>query len=222
VSGLTNGATYRCAVTATNDVGTGPPSSPSNAFVPATVPGAPSPVFAVPYPNASAKVIWRAPASGGSAISGYVITPYNGAVAQPARTFNSAKTTEMVTGLQNGKTYQFTVTARNAVGTGAPSAKSAAMTAGAPGQPGQPTAVKVASGSLKVTFAAPNDDGAPITSYTLTCTSSNGGVTKTTTGSASPITISGLTPGKSYSCRVKATNSRGTGPTSSPSAATTA
>jgi hypothetical protein len=63
------------------------------------------------------------------------------------------------------------------------------------------------------------NNGAAITSYTVTCASSNGGVTKTQTGTASPITVTGLTAGKSYTCRVSATNSRGTGPLSNPSAA---
>ena len=92
------------------------------------------------------------------------------------------------------------------------------MIAGAPGQPGTPTVVKVASGSLKVTFAAPMSNGAPITSYNATCTSTNGGVTKSKTGAASPITVTTLTAGKTYTCRVNATNSRGTGPNSNPSA----
>jgi hypothetical protein len=50
------------------------------------------------------------------------------------------------------------------------------------------------------------------------CASTNGGVTKTKSGAASPITVSGLTVGKSYKCLVNATNSRGTGPFSNPSA----
>jgi hypothetical protein len=76
----------------------------------------------------------------------------------------------------------------------------------------------VASGSLKNTFAAPMNNGAPITSYSVTCASSNGGVTRTKTGAASPITVTTLSPGKTYVCRVSATNSRGTGPLSDPSA----
>jgi hypothetical protein len=75
---------------------------------------------------------------------------------------------------------------------------------------------------LKLTFAAPMTNGAPITSYSATCASSNGGVTKTQTGTASPITVTALTPGKSYQCTVTATNSRGTGPASNPSVATNA
>jgi hypothetical protein len=96
------------------------------------------------------------------------------------------------------------------------------MIAGAPGQPGIPTVVKPAPGSLRVTFAAPMSNGAPITSYSVTCTSTNGGVTKSSTGSASPITVTGLSITKTYRCQVSATNSRGTGPLSRPSAPITA
>src|SRR5439155_1681139 len=42
VIGLTNGTSYTFAVTATNSLGTGPASSPSNSITPATVPGTPS------------------------------------------------------------------------------------------------------------------------------------------------------------------------------------
>jgi extracellular elastinolytic metalloproteinase len=62
------------------------------------------------------------------------------------------------------------------------------------------------------------NNGAPITSYIVTCASSNGGVTGNKTGPASPITVTGLTVGKSYVCRVGASNSRGAGPLSNPSA----
>jgi hypothetical protein len=194
-----------------------------SAQCPATVPSAPLPAFAVPYNDHGAKVVWRVPANdGGSAVTGYRITPYKDGVAQPAQVFNSAATNQLITGLTDTSSYRFTVAARNAVGFGPPSAQSPAMIAGAPGQPGVPTVVKVGAGSLKVTFSAPMNNGAAITSFSATCVSSNGGVTKTKAGTASPITVTTLTPNKLYTCKVNATNSRGTGPNSDPSASVSA
>jgi hypothetical protein len=182
-------------------------------------PTAPVPVSAVPNGNNSAKVIWNTPSSnGGSPITGYYVQPYRAGVAKPVVTINSATPNyASITGLSNGVNYRFQIAARTAVGTGAWSPKTAVITVGAPGVPGTPTAVKVASGSLKNTFAAPSGNGAPISSFTVICTSSNGGATKSNVGPASPITVTGATAGKTYTCRVKATNSRGTGPLSKPS-----
>ena len=77
----------------------------------------------------------------------------------------------------------------------------------APDAPG----IGIATGgdaSATVAFTAPSSDGgAAITSYTVT--SSPGGITAT--GSSSPITITGLTNGTSYTFTVTATNSAGTG-----------
>jgi hypothetical protein len=65
--------------------------------------------------------------------------------------------------------------------------------------------------SATVAFTAPSSyGGAAITSYTVT--SSPGGITAT--GSSSPITITGLTNGTSYTFTVTASNSAGTGPAS--------
>jgi predicted lipoprotein with Yx(FWY)xxD motif len=78
--------------------------------------------------NAAARVTWKAPASNGSAIRGYVVTPYVGKVAQPSKAFNSTVRTQVITGLKNGKTYTFKVAARNGVGLGPRSAASNAVT----------------------------------------------------------------------------------------------
>ncbi len=67
-------------------------------------------------------------------------------------------------------------------------------------------------GSASVTFTAPSFSKLPITSYTVTA--SPGGATGT--GASSPITVSGLTNGTSYTFTVTATNGNGT---SAPSAA---
>jgi Fibronectin type III domain len=79
--------------------------------------------------------------------------------------------------------------------------------------PGAPTAVSATIGdaSVSLTFAPPTSDGgAAITGYTATC-SSAAGAAVTGSGSASPLTVSGLTNGTEYACVVAATNSVGVG-----------
>ena len=122
VTGLTNGTAYTFAVAAINGVGTGPDSAPSAAVTPATTPGAPTIVSGTGV-ILEATLSWTAPASdGGSAVTGYIVTPYLGGVAQTPTTFSSTATTETVTVLIPGL-YTFTVTAINGVGDGPASAQ---------------------------------------------------------------------------------------------------
>ncbi len=82
--------------------------------------------------------------------------------------------------------------------------------------PGAPTIGTATAGNAAATvnFTAPSSDGgSAITRYTVT--SSPGGVTAT--GTASPITVSGLTNGTAYTFTVTATNAIGTGPASAQS-----
>jgi hypothetical protein len=184
----------------------------------ATVPGPPRSVFAVPG-NAKATVSWAAPASnGGSAITGYIVTPIKAGSPQTPHVFNSTNTKQTISGLTNGASYKFQIAARNAIGTSATSTSTGAITVGAPGAPPKPTVSNGAAGSVKVKFSAPSGNGAPITKFTATCNSSNGGAAGSKSGKNNPITVSGLTAGAKYTCRVSATNSRGTGPRSAPSA----
>jgi|GEM_PF-3839777 len=75
--------------------------------------------------------------------------------------------------------------------------------------PGAPTEVSAVAGSAQATvsFTAPPDGGSAITGYTVTSNPGN----ITATGTASPITVSGLTNGISYTFSVTATNAIGTG-----------
>ena len=72
---------------------------------------------------------WTAPSSnGGSAITGYLVTPYVGTTAQPAQTFTGTATTQIVTGLNPGTTLHVHGRRAEPGRTGRPSAKSAAVT----------------------------------------------------------------------------------------------
>lgn len=181
-----------------------------------TVPGAPRSVSAVAG-HASATVSFSAPISNGGA----AITRYTATASPGGRTATGTRSPLVVPDLTNGTRYTFTVKATNAVGTGPSSAPSNAVTPVAPaGVPGAPTSVTATAGdaSAKVSFSAPTSTGgAAITKYTVT--SSPGGLTAT--GPGSPITVTGLTNGTSYTFTVKATNSVGTGAASAPSAAVT-
>jgi len=224
VPGLAAGQTYSCTVLATNAVGTSEPSEPSNSFETMGVPSAPSAAGAVPYGSGIAKVTWNAPASdGGSPITGYVITPYQGKVAQPVRTFNSTNTTQQLSGLPNGKAYTFAIAARSDVGTSTLSAKAGVITIGAPGQPGNVKGAKSGTNSIRVTFTVPSNNGATITSYTAACRATSGSNANSITGMGTQITLSqrslnvpNLAVG-TYTCTVKAANSRGVGVLSTPS-----
>ena len=214
VSGLTNGTSYTFKVTATNSVGTSVASGPSNAVTPSnsTPPGTPAAVSATAG-NASASVSWTAPANGNSTITSYTVTPYIGSTAQPTTTVtgNPAPPTASVSGLTNGTSYTFTVTATNAIGSGPASANSNAVTPTAPNPPAVPTGVTATAGngSVSLTWTAPANNGATITSYTVTPSS---GAPLTVTGSPAPAnaTVTGLANGTTYTFTVSATNSAGT------------
>ena len=97
-----------------------------------------------------------------------------------------------------------------------------AYTANPASTPGAPTIGGVTAGDTAstVSFAAPlTDGGSPITSYTVTAVDGtnpgNGG--QTASAASSPITVTGLVNGDSYTFTVVATNLNGSGPASAPS-----
>ena len=227
ITGLSNGTSYTFTITATNDVGAGPASEQSRAITPTslTAPGAPAEVTASAG-NASATVTWTAPANGGSPITSYTVTPYIGSEAQTPTTVTGSPppTGATITGLSNGTSYTFTVTATNDVGTGLASELSSAITPAT--TPAAPTGVtaSAANASATVKWSAPSNGGSPITSYTVTPYIGSEAQTPTTvTGSppATSTTITGLTNGTSYTFTVTATNGVGAGPASEHSSAIT-
>jgi len=73
-------------------------------------------------------------------------------------------------------------------------------------------------GSVSVSFGPPSYDGSePVTGYTVSCGSSDGGAAGSVSGPYSPLTVSELTNGDSYTCTATATNVIGTSAPSDPS-----
>lgn len=127
-----------------------------------------------------------------------------------------------VNGATLKKSYTCKVKATNAAGTGTWSPASPSIVVGAPARVSRPTLTHPTNGSLTVSFTTllpAQTNGSPLTApnYTATCKSSDGGVTKSATGTTRPITVNGLSPGKHYTCQVRAHNARGYGRWSPPS-----
>jgi hypothetical protein len=179
-------------------------------------PGVPRIVSAKPAATAGSSgslvVAFKPPKNnGGLKITKYTATctSTNGGLRRIA---SRSKSPITVTGATTGKSYRCSVKASNSKGYG-PAAIAPAVVVGAPGRPGSVKIAKSGAGSVTVTFARPVGNGAPITSYAATCTSTNGGKPKTQTApsNVSGIGVSGLTVGKTYRCTVVAKNSRGSG-----------
>lgn len=202
VTGLSNGTPVSCTVKASNDVGEGASSAPSNSVTPATTPDAPTAVVAT-RGNAQVSVAFAPPAGdGGSAVTGYVArcgSASQGGTASPLT----------VAGLSNGVAVTCTVAAVNEIGEGTASAASASVTpATVPAAPQLGSALATASGSgITLSFSTPDNGGSAITGYEASCTPG----THSISGTASPLTVNGLSPGTAYSCTVAARNELGLG-----------
>jgi hypothetical protein len=183
-----------------------------------TTPRAPTGLQTLPSGSTGVEFIWTPGNNGHATVDHYTISYYLGGVYQGVwTTIPEFPHITTLTGFATGGSYQFTLSAHNSVGDGPQSAKSLAVRVGSPSPPTCCSSAKrVAAGSIMLKFAKPPMNGAPITKYTATCSSSNHGVLKSKTGKVTLITVTGLTPGKNYTCKVSATNSRGTGPLSRP------
>ena len=133
VTGLTNGTHYYFEVTAVNGAGEGAPS-PYATAVPFGPPGAPTSLAATPG-GGEVTLSWAPPSSnGGSAVTAYNVYVSSAPGVRGAKVATVPTTSYVATGLTNGTTYYFEVTAQNAAGEGLASAQVAAVPV-APGAP---------------------------------------------------------------------------------------
>jgi len=213
VGGLTNGISYTFIVTATNSVGPSPASGPSAQVIPFGPPLAPRNVSATPG-DGEATVSWLPPAdNGGAHVQQYTVVSVPGGFTTVVA---GSATDAVVSGLSNGVSYTFTVSAANSAGQGDSSLPSSEVTPIGP--PTAPLNVSATPGNGQVTVSwtpPASNEGSAITGYAVI--SSPDGVQVNVAGNASQAVVSGLTNGQAYTFTVVATNSEGTGPGSDPS-----
>ena len=165
-------------------------------------PGAPTNVVAEAVGATGARVTFEAPASNGSPITGYRLYDSNG-----AKIADCPNTVCEVNGLRTGQQYSFAVSAVNEQGESARTTSNEITPTGVPDRPGGPS-VTPGDGELTMTWDAPNNNGSPITGYTVYATAATGQRTCTTSG-ARTCTISGLVNDQNYTVTVVATNANG-------------
>ncbi|MCU1353470.1 MAG: fibronectin [Acidimicrobiales bacterium] len=219
VDGLTTGKAYTCNVSGTNGRGAGV----ARVAAPMTV-GAPGqPTFVSVIPLTADDSTGPLHVTGLAAVNSpspetvftAACTSANGGVAGSAQ---ATRPQVDVPALTTAKTYRCTLTARNALGTGPTSLATAAVIVGSPRPPVSLYVEQTSPGTLGVhpSISDNTNNGSPISGYRATCTSSDGGVSGS--GSASrAVLVSGLTAGKTYTCRATAVNARGPGVPSKPS-----
>ena len=129
---------------------------------PDVVPGAPTSV-ATTSADAEATVSWVAPAfNGGRAVTGFTLAWTSNAVqgmTSVSAMVAAATTSYRLTGLVNGITYTFTVTATNAAGNGVASTSVAAVPYTRAGSPSNLVANALAGGQVNLTWSPPGDNG---------------------------------------------------------------
>jgi fibronectin type 3 domain-containing protein len=219
-AGLTNGVAYYYQVSANNSVGEGARSAETSA-TPAAVPGAPT-GLAASRGDGQAALSWTPPGdAGGNSITNYSVyratTPGG---ASFLRTLGNV-TSYTDTGLANGVTYYYQVTAHNAVGEGSRSAEANVTPLALPGAP---TALSATRGNAQVALswnAPAATGGSAISNYTLYRGSSSGSETfHQRLGNVTSYTDTSLTNGVTYYYKVSANNTAGEGPLSTEASAT--
>jgi cellulose 1,4-beta-cellobiosidase len=219
-TGLTNGTTYFYVVSALNASGESANSSPASA-TPASgmpvvpVPAAPTALSATPG-NQQVSLTWTA-STGATSYHVKRATTSGGPYVQVG---SASVTSYNDTGLTNGTTYFYVVSALNAEGESANSSQaSGTPVAPAPGVPAVPTALMAIAANQQISLSWTASSGA--TSYHVKrATVSGGPYTQVSAPTSNGYLNTGLVNGTTYYFVVSALNASGESANSSPASAT--
>lgn len=216
LGGLTNGTEYEVQVAAINTGGIGAYTA-SQTVTPRSVPGLPIDLVLTPRHN-SLDLSWTAPADdGGSALTGYRVRYSSDSGANWTEQDFGTVTSQTITGLSNGTSYDVQVAAINGEGAGAFTASVAATPIKSGAALGTPSIENLTTtGADVVTDVEPGDLDQEISvEYSVNPDHSDSEVTdavEVTAGSTeAPVTISlsGLEPNTTYFYRVVLTATDG-------------
>jgi len=220
---LTTGTSYTYKVSAINSVG---PSTTSNeaSATPTptssiTLPSPPTNLSATKVSQTQVNLSWNAPSdNGGSAITGYKIEEKVGTGSFTVIVANTGNTNTSYsrTGLTAGLTYTYKVSAINSAGTSSPSNEvtSSQTIIAVPNPPSNLVVASASPTQLNLSWKAPSDNGGPaVTGYKIEVKSGSNpyAILVSNTGSVTSYSHSGLTTGTTYTYKVSAINSVGTG-----------
>ena len=204
VTGLTNGTSYTFQVAAVNAAGAGSYSSASSAVVPGTAAGAPT-ITSVTAGDGQLSVAFTAPSdTGGAAVSNYAYQLNGGSWVLVGATTSPFT----ISSLTNGTEYLVRVRAVTSEGDGAASGPATGTPRTTPGAPTSLSAT-VGSGQATITFTAGSDGGSSILRYEYELNDSGSWLSAGVV--ASPVTVTGLTNGTTYSVKIRAVNAAGAG-----------
>ena len=200
VTGLKNGTGYTFAVVAINATG----SSYMTTCTPSTLPGVPK--ATVVGGNGQVTLSWVSKPAVGVPITSYTVTCNQTDAILPENPTSPL----LITGLINGRSYIFSVTATNAIGTSVAGAAKPVVPTSVPGVPTN-FVVQAGIASFQVTWSPPlTDGGLALAGYEITYT--GGG--KTVVAKAKPISpytlmVTKLVAGTEYSVSMVARNKVG-------------
>ena len=182
---------------------------------PVTAPGTPTGLVVTPGLS-QATLSWTAPTDdGGATISDYVVEQStDDAIWSVFSDGTSAATTATVSGIANGTTYYFRVSAKNSAGTSSPTSSVSSNVGAPPGAPTSLTGTGTSRTAATLSWSAPtNTGGAPISDYVIE--ESTDGVSWSTVddgvSASTSESLTGLVSGTTYFFRVSAKNSEGVG-----------